>query len=96
MKQYLITKFRKDYKLIDTLAIEFRNWGHSDSDHVHVTKSDKVYIIHSYEEVDDWFADTGYITHFEESKTYIGKLIFESEDIEEVALKFAELKSLKV
>ena len=95
VKQYKIVKYKNMYKLIDTLAIELGNWGHSDSDRIHITKSDKVYIIHSYEVVDDWFADIGHITHFEESKTYLGKLIFESEDIEEVALKFAELKSSK-
>ena len=93
MKQYLLIKFRKNYSLIDTLPIEMNISFRGEGCRFHITKSNKVYRIDSYEFIDDWYADTGYLTHFEKDKTYIGTFIFGSDNIEEVALKFAELRA---
>lgn len=91
--QYLLVKFKNTYSLIDTLPIEMGISFLREDCHFHITKSNKVYKIYSYEIVDDWYADTGYITHFEDSRVYIGKLIMKSDNIEEIALEYALCKS---
>lgn len=93
MKQYLLIKFRKNYILIDTLPIEMNISFRGEGCRFHITKSNKVYRVDSYEIVDDWYADTGYLTHFEDSKHYIGRLIMQSDNIEEIALEYALCKS---
>ena len=91
MKQYKVIKYKNTYKLIDILPIEMDISFRGESNEIHVTKDKKVYLVHHYEVVDDWYADIGYVTHFEKSKEYLGRLVFESDNIEEAALKFAEL-----
>ena len=92
--QYLIVKKRNKYALIDTLPIELDVNSRGESTHVKITGDNKVYLIHSYEVVDDWYADTGYITHYEKHKEYVGKLIYASNDIEKAALMFADYINL--
>ena len=91
--QYFLVKKRNVYRLIDTLPIELSISYRGEDITVKKTNDNKLYFIHSYEEIDDWYADTGYITHFEKYKEYVGKIIFESDDIEEIALKYAEVKN---
>ena len=93
--QYIIVKYKNNYRLLDRCAIEMNVSLRGENEHITITKDNKVYSESSYEVVDDWYADTGYITHFEKDKTYIGVLVFGSDNIEEVALKFAELKGEK-
>ena len=91
--QYLIVKKKNKYFLIDTLPIELGISEHGTNITIKNTGDNKLYFIHEYEEVDDWYADTGYITHFEKYREYVGKIVFESDDIEEIALKYAEVKN---
>ena len=93
MQQYLLVKFKNTYSLIDTLPIETNIYFRGEGCRFHITKSNKVYRIDFFEVVDSWCADTGYITHFEDSKHYIGKLIMQSDNIEEIALEYALCKS---
>lgn len=91
--QYFLVKKRNVYRLIDTLPIELGvSWSGEDTT-AKKTNDNKLYFIHSYEVVDDWYADIGYISHFEKHREYVGKIVFESDNIEEIALKYAEVKN---
>lgn len=91
MENYIIVKKKKHYHIIDTFFKEVTDFN----TRISVYKNNKVYETYYYDEVDDWFVDTGAITHKEKIKTYLGELVFESDDIEEVAKKYYELEVLK-
>ena len=90
--KYIIVKKKKHYHIIDTFFKEVTDLN----TRITVYKNNKVYETYYYDEVDDWFADIGAITHTEKIKIYLGKLIFESDDIEETAREFVRLESVGV
>lgn len=69
-KNYIITKFKGKYRLYDVLAIEMEDFMNSYNGHhkIVIDKQQKVYHKYEYEEVDDWYADIGAITHTENAK----------------------------
>lgn len=89
MERYIITKKGRKYHLIDRCYIECPLEDLSCSNIIKINKNNQVYHYWKTEvlyNLDDLF------THCEEGKVYLGKLIYKSDDIEEIALKFSELK----
>lgn len=91
MQQYLIVRKYRKYSLIDTLPIEMDISFRGEYSRIKIGRDNKVYRISKVEVVDDWFADIGHVTHYETHKHYLGTLIEQSDDIENIALTFAEL-----
>lgn len=93
MTNYIITKLKNKYHIYDVYKDEMLGAFDQNKDiRYRITKSKKVYIISSWEIIDDYYCDTGAITHYEEHKEYIGTLIFGSDNIQEIAEKYSELK----
>ena len=46
-----------------------------------ITKDKRLYVKVEYEEVDDWYADLGYITHTEKFRQYLGKVKYASNNM---------------
>lgn len=87
--KYLITKYKNNYNIIDILNTEFDNTINTpNSCYIKITNDKKVYIIHEYEVIDDYYLDIGAISHYEKEKIYMGKIIYESNDIIDIALKY--------
>lgn len=92
--QYLIVKKKNKYSLIDVLALELDSYYSSKSSEIRISeKTAKVWKIYSYEVIDDYFCDIDAVTHCESERIYLGKLIYSSNNIEEIAIKFNELRS---
>ena len=72
--RYIITRKRNRYYLFDTLQMEYDG----DVDYFSLRKNGHVIQHYSYEEVDDWYADTGVIYHYEKAEHDLGKLVFET------------------
>lgn len=94
--QYLIIKKRNKYFLIDTLQIIVENGYSGTTQDIRISdKNKRVYWVVSFEVEDDWYADTGAITHYEKVEHYMGTLVYSSDNIEEAAIKFNELINKK-
>lgn len=87
--QYFIVKKKNKYFLIDTLPIELGISEYGQNTSIKITGDSKLYLIHEYEVVDDWYADIGAISHYEKHKQYVGKIVYASDDIEQVSLEYA-------
>ena len=89
-------KKRNKYSLFDTLQLMFENMHSSCMQDIRVSnKTKRVYSVISFEVKDDWYADTGAITHYEKVEHYMGTLVYSSDNIEEAAIKFNELINKK-
>lgn len=84
---FIIYKYKGKFHIID----EF------DSD-IDIQKGGKLYLIRSDEVVDDWFCDIGAITHIENSRTYLGKVVcsFRRSHFKEAEAKYFELTGEKI
>lgn len=91
MKQYVIVKKNNRYHLRDIFFEELNESYGANNVSFRKTKDNKLYIKVTREVLDEWYADIGKITHQEHDNIYIGKIVFESGDIEEVALEYARL-----
>lgn len=88
--QYIIVKFNRKYRVYDNLRA-----GIIDRDTIKIMKDNKVYLEHSYEVLDDYALDTGPITHWEKDKVYLGKLVYQTNDLIQLATKYMELEEKK-
>lgn len=89
--RYIIVKRKKHYYLYDTWPCDLLDLLDGDSKFI-VYKDNKVYNYYSYKEIVDYYCDIGAIYHHEKGRVYLGKLVFESNNIEEIAKKYAELE----
>lgn len=87
MRQYVIVKKNNKYQLLDIFFEEMKDLNIR----FRKTKDNKLYTKVIYEVLDDWYADIGEITYEEHEVNYIGKIVFQSDDIEEAALVYAQL-----
>ena len=91
---YLIVKKKNKYFLLDILSFELGSCTNSNCSVIRINeKTNKVCEIYSYEVIDDYFCDIGAVTHYERGRNYLGKLIYSSDNIEEIAIKFNELRN---
>ena len=85
MCQYLIVKFKKNYRLIDSLAIEMEYDSTKDC-RIRETSDNKLYLITNAQELEDYYCDIGPIYRERTYKTYLGRIIYKYSDIEQYIL----------
>lgn len=91
MKRYIIFKKSGKHRLIDrSYIIECRLEDLNCSHKIKINKNNQVY--HYWWKSEVLYDIYRLFPHCEKGKEYLGKLIYESDDIEEIALKFSELK----
>lgn len=88
--QYLIVRKNRKYKLIDRAATEINVNHKGEYSYIRICNDKKVFHIESKEKVSE-VPIIGKVLHYEQTKTYLGVLIEQADDIENIALTFAEL-----
>lgn len=94
--RFVITKYKKKYLYfdMDSFSIDGKVIT-SDYDGYRVTKNNEVYIKHSWQELEDWYADIGPCLKDIKEESYRGKLILETSDKEQFITTFYNLTGEK-
>lgn len=78
----------KRYLLLENQIIDMSSTLNYEELDYYITNSGTLYQKHSFEIVDDWYADIGYITHTKHVRKKIGKVLFASDNVETIINRF--------